>query len=55
MVLTTRTVRTDVGEADFTISDEGRGHTVLLLHGGAGPDSVAGFGHDLAAAHPARW
>jgi pimeloyl-ACP methyl ester carboxylesterase len=38
----------------FTDSGAGSGRPVLLLHGGAGPFSVAGFGELLSSAEPAR-
>ncbi|MEV4703047.1 alpha/beta fold hydrolase [Actinoplanes sp. NPDC049316] len=37
-----------------TLTETGSGHPFLLLHGGAGPVSVAGFAERLAAARPAR-
>ncbi|WP_199509703.1 alpha/beta fold hydrolase [Nucisporomicrobium flavum] len=37
-----------------TLHESGSGHPFLLLHGGAGPMSVAGFADRLAAARPAR-
>jgi pimeloyl-ACP methyl ester carboxylesterase len=37
---------------DFT--DSGAGRPFLLLHGGGGPQTVAGFGALLAGSHPAR-
>ncbi|UQU61749.1 alpha/beta hydrolase [Couchioplanes caeruleus] len=37
-----------------TLHESGSGHPFLLLHGGAGPVSVAGFADRLAAARPAR-
>jgi pimeloyl-ACP methyl ester carboxylesterase len=36
------------------VTDSGHGHPVLLLHGGAGPDSVAGFADFLASRYPVR-
>jgi len=38
-----------VGPVDVTVSDTGTGHTYLLLHGGGGPQSVAGFANLLAS------
>ena len=43
-----------LGTVPATVAEEGAGRPVLLLHGGAGPRSVAGFGGLLAAAHPVR-
>jgi pimeloyl-ACP methyl ester carboxylesterase len=37
-----------------TVDDTGTGRPFLLLHGGAGPVSVAAFGSSLAANRPAR-
>ena len=42
------------GTADVTLSRQGEGRTYLLLHGGAGPRSVAGFAGLLAEHGPAR-
>jgi pimeloyl-ACP methyl ester carboxylesterase/quercetin dioxygenase-like cupin family protein len=42
-----------IGTVDLTLTDRGQGRTVLLLHGGAGPQSVNGFA-DLLAADGAR-
>jgi pimeloyl-ACP methyl ester carboxylesterase len=39
---------------DVTLTERGAGHPVLLLHGGAGPLSVAGFAERLGAGQPAR-
>jgi pimeloyl-ACP methyl ester carboxylesterase len=39
---------------DITLTEHGEGRPILLLHGGAGPQSVAAFGERLAAALPAR-
>ncbi|MGH3167563.1 MAG: alpha/beta fold hydrolase [Trebonia sp.] len=49
--MTTCTIDTDL---TVPLTDTGHGRPVLLLHGGAGPDSVAGFGERLAARHPVR-
>jgi pimeloyl-ACP methyl ester carboxylesterase len=43
-----------IGPVDVTVSDRGTGHTFLLLHGGAGPQSVDGFADLLASSEPAR-
>jgi pimeloyl-ACP methyl ester carboxylesterase len=43
-----------VGTVRLTIDDRGEGRTVLLLHGGAGPQSVAGFADLLATTREAR-
>jgi pimeloyl-ACP methyl ester carboxylesterase len=42
------------GEVPVTVSERGAGGPVLLLHGGAGPDSFAGFADQLAARFPFR-
>jgi pimeloyl-ACP methyl ester carboxylesterase len=42
------------GPIDVTVSEQGRGRPILLLHGGAGPNSVAGFGALLSATHHVR-
>lgn len=39
----------DIGPVAVTYSESGSGRPVLLLHGGAGPFSVAGFAERLAA------
>ena len=39
----------DLGPIELTVDDSGTGRPVLLLHGGAGPASVAGFSDLLAA------
>ena len=36
-----------IGPVDVTVSDGGTGHPFLLIHGGAGPQSVAGFANLL--------
>ncbi len=43
-----------IGPVDVAIDERGAGHPVLLLHGGAGPQSVAGFADLLAAAGSTR-
>jgi pimeloyl-ACP methyl ester carboxylesterase len=40
------------GTVELTVADQGTGRPVLLLHGGAGPLSVAGFAKLLANRHP---
>src|SRR5438552_3754912 len=40
--------------AALSVDDDGAGPAFLLLHGGAGPASVRGFGQRLAAERPAR-
>src|ERR1700754_1897562 len=44
----------EIGDVDVTVSEHGDGRPVLLLHGGGGPQTVAGFAEQLAAARPAR-
>jgi pimeloyl-ACP methyl ester carboxylesterase len=46
---------TPSGDVPVTVTESGAGdRPVLLLHGGAGPDSVTGFGEALAARFPFR-
>ena len=45
---------TPSGDVPVTVTESGAGRPVLLLHGGAGPDSVRGFGESLAARFPFR-
>jgi len=55
--LTTRTLTLTppgAGRLDVTIDDRGEGRPVLLLHGGGGPQTVAGFAELLATKEPAR-
>ncbi|MBN9184061.1 MAG: hypothetical protein J0I97_01160 [Microbacterium sp.] len=42
------TVTTSDGAIPVSVSERGAGPAVLLLHGGAGPASVAGFADLLA-------
>lgn len=42
------------GSAPVAVTDRGQGHPFLLLHGGAGPRSMAGFAQTLADQRPAR-
>jgi pimeloyl-ACP methyl ester carboxylesterase len=49
----TQTVRTsELGSVELRIAEEGSGRPILLLHGGAGPRSMAAFSKRLAAAVP---
>jgi len=41
----------DHTEVEVSVSTYGAGRPVLLLHGGAGPQSMTGFAEQLAAAH----
>ena len=43
-----------IGPVPVTYTDSGTGQPVLLLHGGAGPDSVAGLGALLSEQHQVR-
>jgi pimeloyl-ACP methyl ester carboxylesterase len=43
-----------IGPADVTVDDIGEGQPFLLLHGGGGPATVAGFAGLLASTRPAR-
>ena len=47
-------VATSSGEVPVTVTQRGQGRPVLLLHGGAGPDSVAGFAGLLAERFPVQ-
>jgi len=47
---TTLTIPISVGQVPIAFGERGSGRTVLILHGGAGPASVAGFA-DLLAEH----
>jgi pimeloyl-ACP methyl ester carboxylesterase/mannose-6-phosphate isomerase-like protein (cupin superfamily) len=57
---TTSVTVAGIGPVPVTFTDSGTGRStgssrpVLLLHGGAGPFSVAGFGELLSASEPAR-
>jgi pimeloyl-ACP methyl ester carboxylesterase len=44
----------EIGPVAVTIADVGHGRPFLLLHGGAGPQSVAGFAALVAECHEAR-
>lgn len=54
MSTTTYSVPTSFGDVPVTVTERGQGPAVLLLHGGAGPDSVTGFADVLAARYPVR-
>ena len=55
MITTTHTVNLDgVGPVDVTVNEHGAGQPFLLLHGGGGPDTVAGFADLLATTHHVR-
>jgi pimeloyl-ACP methyl ester carboxylesterase len=47
-------VRTSAGDVPLTADERGSGPAVVLLHGGAGPASMAGFADLLAAETGAR-
>jgi pimeloyl-ACP methyl ester carboxylesterase len=51
----TRTVEAaGIGPVEVSVADYGTGQPFLLLHGGAGPQSVTGFAEEFAAAHRVR-
>ena len=51
----TYTVTADaIGPVPVTVTERGEGRPFLLLHGGAGPQSVDGFATLLASSGPAR-
>ncbi|MCW2855889.1 MAG: alpha/beta hydrolase [Marmoricola sp.] len=52
--LHTAVVTLDGSDVEVTFTDQGAGRTFLLLHGGAGPQSVAGFADLVTDLHPAR-
>ncbi|HEV3273385.1 MAG TPA: alpha/beta hydrolase [Candidatus Dormibacteraeota bacterium] len=43
-----------VGPVEVTVTDAGSGHPILILHGGAGPQSVSAFADLLVTTHGAR-
>jgi pimeloyl-ACP methyl ester carboxylesterase len=45
---------TGIGPVEVTVAGYGSGQPFLLLHGGAGPQSVTGFAEKFAAAHDVR-
>ncbi|MEU7424596.1 alpha/beta hydrolase [Streptomyces sp. NPDC040750] len=54
MTSTPHTLSLPAGELAITVEDQGQGHPFLLLHGGAGPQTVTPFAGLLAARRPAR-
>jgi pimeloyl-ACP methyl ester carboxylesterase len=55
MTTTTHTVNLDgVGPVDVTVDEQGEGRPFFLLHGGGGPQTVAGISELLATEHQAR-
>ena len=55
MTVITRTLTLPgLGPIDVTADDQGEGRPFLLLHGGGGPQTVAGFAELLAANGRAR-
>src|SRR5215467_3374740 len=54
MSTSTFALPTSFGDVPVTVTERGQGAPVMLLHGGAGPDSVAGFADLLAARCPVR-
>lgn len=52
--MTTYALHTPSGPVDLTLTERGSGRPILLLHGGAGPQSITGFADQLAAAEQAR-
>jgi len=54
MTTHTYTLSRPFGEVPVTVTERGAGSPVLLLHGGAGPDSFAGFADALAARSAVR-
>jgi pimeloyl-ACP methyl ester carboxylesterase len=55
MATTTQTLTVaGVGTVPVTFTERGSGRPVLLLHGGAGAFSVAGFAEQVSASEPAR-
>ncbi|WP_034086955.1 alpha/beta fold hydrolase [Streptacidiphilus albus] len=43
-----------IGPIEVSVAEYGSGQPFLLLHGGAGPQSVSGFAEKFAAAHEVR-
>ncbi|MFI6474855.1 alpha/beta fold hydrolase [Streptomyces sp. NPDC050516] len=54
MTTITVTVDSDGTDLDITVDDQGEGRPFLVLHGGAGPQTVSDFAGLLATHRPAR-
>jgi pimeloyl-ACP methyl ester carboxylesterase len=54
MTTTEHVIIGGIGTVPVTVTEHGEGRPFLLLHGGAGPQSVDGFAALLAAKEPAR-
>jgi pimeloyl-ACP methyl ester carboxylesterase len=55
MIISTHALKVDnIGPVQLTVTERGEGQPFLLLHGGAGPQSVAGFADLLAATEHVR-
>lgn len=54
VISSTRTVATEAGHVDVAVTEQGEGRPFLVLHGGAGPLSVAAFATRLATTRQAR-
>ncbi len=53
--MTTHSITLSVGkQADITVDEYGSGHPFLLLHGGAGPQSMGGFGQRIVTSEHAH-
>src|SRR4051812_22285383 len=50
-MMTSHTLALLAGPVEVSVTDRGHGRPFLLLHGGGGPQTVAGFGELLAGAH----
>ena len=54
-ISSSHTVAVDgIGKVEVAVTERGDGHLFLLLHGGAGPQSVSAFADRLAETKPAR-
>jgi pimeloyl-ACP methyl ester carboxylesterase len=55
IMTTTKTLSIgDTNPVDVTVTESGEGHPILLLHGGGGPQTVAGFAELLASGEHAH-